>query len=203
MEHILHIEHENFAPIGSSAGIGRATALLLAKQGARLTIHGRSAGKLQDVADEVEKLSGHKPVSVIGNIEDQAVRNEIVEETLRTFGTIHGLVNNAGYATAGCWQVATLADMQLMMDIHVLAPFDLCQRCLPQLIDNKGNIVMVSSMAGSRGVSMKRIMNRYSFRSSGVLCGDLPWECWSCYDSRHMLHFQDLQIHRFQTSSLM
>ena len=144
---------------GSSAGFGRETALLLAKQGARLTIHGRCADKLQEVADAVEKLSGHNPVSVLGNIEDQAVRTEMVDKTVERFGRIDGLVNNAGWAVCGGWEETSLDDMQTMYNIHVLGPYDLCRRCLPQLIKTKGAIVNVSSIAGLRGVR-QRVVRR-------------------------------------------
>lgn len=137
---------------GSSAGIGKALVLLLAKEGARLLVHGRRPDRVSVVADEVEKLSGHRPAAVFGNIQDPQVRAEIVEATLKRFGTIDGLVNGAGWATSGGWENEDLDAMQYMLDVHVLAPYDLCRKTLRYIIENKGSIVMVSSIAAMRAV---------------------------------------------------
>ncbi|OQR71223.1 3-oxoacyl-[acyl-carrier-protein] reductase FabG-like [Tropilaelaps mercedesae] len=139
---------------GSSAGIGRSTAILMASRGAKLTIHGRMQDKLDEVAAEIEKTSGCRPFSVLGNIEDVSVREQLINGTLANFGRIDVLVNNAGWAKFGTIEKIDAADIRAMMEVHVVAPFDLCKRALTELVKNKGNIIMVSSIAGMRGEPM-------------------------------------------------
>ena len=116
-------------------------------------MHGRRPDKLEEIAREVAELSGHAPATVLGDIQDPAVRSRIFRTTLKTFFTIDGLVNNAGWASVGGWENENLEAMQHMLDIHVLGPYDLCRKALPYIIKNKGSIVMVSSIASMRAVS--------------------------------------------------
>ncbi|XP_022662883.1 uncharacterized protein LOC111251014 [Varroa destructor] len=136
---------------GSTAGIGKATALLLASRGAKLTIHGRRQNRLDELVAEIENTSGHKPFSVIGNIEHESVRQQLVSGTVAKFGQIDILINNAGWAKIGNLEEIGSAAVRTMLEVHVLAPFELCKKALPSLSASKGNIVMVSSTLGLRG----------------------------------------------------
>jgi len=138
---------------GSSSGIGEATALLMADRGAELTIHGRRQDKLQEVANKIEEISGKKPLMVLGDITSEEVQKELIEGTIARFSRIDVLVNNAGMMKVGGWQDINAEDMKEMLDMHVVAPYMLSRMAIPQLILNKGSIVMVSSIAGIRGVS--------------------------------------------------
>jgi len=136
---------------GGSSGIGKATAIMFAKCGAKVTIHGRRLDKLQEVAAECEKLSGHPAVIVQGSIEDESVRKHIVDDTVSKFGQIDVLVNNAGYGNVGGWENSDVENMRNMLECHVVAPFDLCRQAMPHLINTKGAIVNISSVAGLSG----------------------------------------------------
>jgi len=87
---------------------------------------------------------------VCGNIEDEGVRAEMVEKTVERHGRIDILVNNAGYVLPGTYDCPA-SDMQSMFDCHILAPWDLSKKSMPYLLETKGSIVMVSSIAGIRG----------------------------------------------------
>jgi len=136
---------------GSSAGIGEATAVLFAKRGAKVTIHGRRADKLAEVGAEIEKISGNKANEVVGNIEDEAVQKLLIQSTLEAFGRIDVVINNAGYGKVGGWEEIGLTEMREMLEIHVCAPYNISKLAMPELIKNKGNVVMISSIGGMRG----------------------------------------------------
>ena len=76
--------------------------------------------------------------------------DRIVTETVETFGQIDVLVNSAGIIKSGTIENTTLDDWDKMMNINVRSVFNLTQRCVPHLIATKGNIVNVSSVAGTR-----------------------------------------------------
>jgi len=136
---------------GSSAGIGKATAIMLASRGALVTLHGRRTDRLDEVAAQIKQKYSTECVMVCGNIEDESVRSQLVEKTLAKHGKIDILVNNAGYVITGSYE-CSMKDIQDMFDCHVLAPFDLSQKCMPHLLETKGSIIMNSSIAGIRGV---------------------------------------------------
>jgi len=138
---------------GSSAGIGRSTALLFAQRGALVTIHGRRQEKLDEVAEEILTTSGRKPVIVCGDIEDSNVRKQLIDLTVEQHGRIDVLVNNAGYVTPGGW-AAPVDSLRQMFECHCVAPFELCQLSMPYLLKTKGSVVMVSSVAGLKAMAM-------------------------------------------------
>ncbi|ULT87830.1 hypothetical protein L3Y34_007186 [Caenorhabditis briggsae] len=87
---------------GSSSGIGRATAVLLAQQGAKVTVTGRNAEKLRDTVNQILSNGGKSEDinQVIGDLTDSECQGELVKSTLERFGRIDILVNNAGAAFA-------------------------------------------------------------------------------------------------------
>lgn len=92
-----------------------------------------------------------QPFSVLGNIEEDSVRQRLISGTHSQYGRIDVLVNNAGWLKVGTLEETEAADLRTMLEVHVIAPFDLCKRALTALTESKGNIVMVSSVAGLRG----------------------------------------------------
>ncbi len=134
---------------GASSGIGRATALLFANRGATVIGVGRSEKELSAVTKSVESKKGSiKPhladVSEISQIE------RIVTETIDNHGQIDVLVNAAGIIKNGNIQTTTLDDWDKMLHINLRSVFALSQKCVPYLSETKGNIVNVSSVAGTR-----------------------------------------------------
>lgn len=81
---------------GASSGIGRGTALALAKEGVRVAIQGRDTGRLKVVAKEIVDAGGAEPVIVIGELLDEDAGTRIVGEAIAGLGTLGILVNNAG-----------------------------------------------------------------------------------------------------------
>ncbi|MFZ4730494.1 MAG: SDR family NAD(P)-dependent oxidoreductase, partial [Pseudanabaena sp.] len=85
---------------GASAGIGAATAIALAEEGAYVAIAARRADKLNEVAQKIE-ASGGKVLQVITDVTDEAQVQNLIAKTKETFGRIDILVNNAGIAIVG------------------------------------------------------------------------------------------------------
>ncbi|OQR72847.1 3-oxoacyl-[acyl-carrier-protein] reductase FabG-like [Tropilaelaps mercedesae] len=137
----------------------------MAARGAKITLHGRRADKLAEVAAEIENISGNKSPIVVGDIEDSEVRTELISQTVETFGKIDILVNNAGWMKIAGLEDTSLQDMRTMLEIHIVGPFELCKLAAPELEKTKGNIVNISSIAGARGFSF---LLAYSAAKSGM-----------------------------------
>ncbi|MEO1914324.1 MAG: SDR family NAD(P)-dependent oxidoreductase, partial [Myxococcales bacterium] len=134
---------------GATSGIGRATALALASEGAKITLASRRAGALESVQQEV-RAAGGDAVVVAADIKDAKAREGIVTETIAAFGAIDLLVNSAGVIESGTVETTTLPDWSAMFELNVTAVFHLMQLCTPALKERRGSIVNVSSVTGIR-----------------------------------------------------
>ncbi|MCP4540321.1 MAG: glucose 1-dehydrogenase [Chloroflexi bacterium] len=134
---------------GASSGIGRATALKFAAEGAKTALVARSNDKLAAVLDEIATTGG-KAKAIIADVTQEADTECIVRETVVAFGGIDVLVNAAGIIASGTIENTTLPDWDYMMNVNVRAPFYLIQCALPYLVERKGNVVNVSSVTGPR-----------------------------------------------------
>jgi NAD(P)-dependent dehydrogenase (short-subunit alcohol dehydrogenase family) len=133
---------------GASSGIGRATALGLARGGASVGIVGRDRKELDEVARE---MGGERNTRVIAaDLSTEEGCRAAVERTVEAFGGLDVLVNSAGIIATGTIETTTFADWRRMMDINLDSTFRLMQLALPHLEKRKGNIVNVSSVNGIR-----------------------------------------------------
>lgn len=74
-------------------GTGACTAISFARHGAKLAITGRKSDNLQKVATEIEKVSGTKPLQIVGDLEDQEFTKSLIEQVVAFYGKLDVLVN--------------------------------------------------------------------------------------------------------------
>lgn len=134
---------------GASSGIGRATALRLAREGALVVAVGRNQGELGALRDEARQIDGQiKPH--LADVTEMSHIDRLVTETLEFYGRIDILINAAGIIKNGSIENTTLDEWDKMMNINLRSMFYLMQKCIPHLVATKGNIVNVSSVTGTR-----------------------------------------------------
>ena len=134
---------------GASSGIGRAAALLFAENGAKVVAVGRNEKELNSLRDEAQGCSGTIKIQFADVLEETQVE-KTVTNTIEAFGQIDVLVNAAGIIMNGSIETTTLDDWDKMMNINLRSVFSISQKCVPHLEKTKGNIVNVSSVAGTR-----------------------------------------------------
>ena len=115
---------------GGGSGIGRETAVALARAGAHLAVSDWDAVGL-DSATELIREVGHDPVAVTGDISDPDVVDRLVRETILAFGGVDGLVSNAGVAVAGHLVDLALEDWERSLAVNATSHFLLVRRILP------------------------------------------------------------------------
>src|SRR2546425_3305421 len=136
---------------GGGRGIGRATALELARMGATIVVAEFDTANAQRTADEVAKL-GRPSLAVATDVTRRADLDAMVRRTLERFGRIDVLVNNAGMYRAAANLDVTEEHWDAIMDINAKAVFFATQAVLPVMIAQKrGAIVSLASMAGKIG----------------------------------------------------
>jgi 3-oxoacyl-[acyl-carrier protein] reductase len=143
---------------GSARGIGRATAELLAEQGARVLINDLDGDVAEQAASEI---SGETAVFG-GDLTQPGVPDQLVQRAVDEFGALDIIVNNAGYTWDGVAHRMTDEQFQAMLDIHTVVPFRIIRAAAPYFRDpakqerEEGRevfrkIVNVSSVSGTMG----------------------------------------------------
>src|ERR1044071_9508340 len=131
---------------GASSGIGADAARHLAQLGAKVSIVGRNEERLKEVAKEIKKCGCVEPLPIVADITKDAER--IVSETVKHFGQLDVLINNAAFAISDNAADANLSEFDRLFDTNVRAVINLTKLCVPHLEKTKGNVVNVSSGAG-------------------------------------------------------
>src|SRR5699024_6091828 len=81
---------------GSSGGIGGAISIQFAKHGAKVVITGHEAGDVAKMVDQIEKITGKRPLALVGDLAQDSFAEKLVRDTVAEYGRIDVLVNNAG-----------------------------------------------------------------------------------------------------------
>lgn len=137
---------------GSGRGIGRAIALLFAKEGADVVVTDIDEDNCNDVKGEVEKL-GRKALAIKCDIGTRVEVEKLVAETIEEFGKIDILVNNAGISIDAYLTKLTDEDWDEVMRVDLYGPFVAMQECIKHMMKaNSGTIVNISSVAAIKGV---------------------------------------------------
>ncbi|MDX3325752.1 MULTISPECIES: SDR family NAD(P)-dependent oxidoreductase [Streptomyces] len=137
---------------GAGSGIGRATALLFAEEGARIVIADVDDAAARAVAEEVQRAGG-TAVTVIGDLREQTVVDRVAATAVEEFGGIDVLVNNAGIMDSMSAAADTGDDeWDRVIGINLTAPFRLTRAALPHMLAaGKGAVVFTASEASLRG----------------------------------------------------
>ena len=136
---------------GAGRGIGRATAIAFAGEGADIVLAARTETEIETVAKEIEQL-GRKALPVKTDVQYKSDVEAMVTQTLETFGKVDILVNNAGVAIHNPIEKIREEDWDLTMVVNLKGVFLCTQAVLSHMYDqNYGHIVNVSSVSGKYG----------------------------------------------------
>ncbi len=136
---------------GGGRGIGRATALALAREGAAVAVAARSAAELEETVRLVHDQGG-SALAVPTDVRQADQVRAMVEKTVDAFGPVDILVNNAGVARFAPVLEATEEDWRLMFEVNLLGAMLCTKAVLPSMIERRrGWIINISSSAGIKG----------------------------------------------------
>src|SRR4051812_35487956 len=137
---------------GASAGIGRATAVRLARDGAAVAICARRADRLEDTANEIRQAGG-TPLVTVADVTDDAGMQAFVEETVKRFGRLDAMLCNAGYGIYGSIDQIPPEEMQRVMDVNYLGTYHAARAAMTVFRrQQRGHLLIVSSVVGKRGI---------------------------------------------------
>jgi short-subunit dehydrogenase len=152
---------------GASSGIGKASALSLAAEGAQVVITARRQERLEAVAAEIAAI-GSKASIVAGDANDENTAKRCVETALREAGSIDILINNTGMGNYKNLVDTSLEEYDQLMNTNMRTTFIFTRQVVPQMLSQKrGTILMISSMAGLYGFPNQAVYCATKFAQVG------------------------------------
>ncbi len=133
---------------GAGRGIGRAIALALAREGARVTVVARTAPELDALVEEIEDVGG-RGLAFAGDLRNASVCTDAVTAAVEHFDGLNVLVNNAGIGVFANVVETTDEQWDAVIATNLTAVFRLTRAALPHLVRHGGHVFMISSLAGS------------------------------------------------------
>ena len=135
---------------GASSGIGLASARLFASLGARLSLAARSIDRLE--AEAASLASSGDILCVRTDVSREEDCRNLIEKTVERFGRIDILVNNAGVSMRAMFRDLDLGVIKTLMDVNFWGTVYCTKYALPYLLESKGSVVGVISIAGYAGL---------------------------------------------------
>lgn len=152
---------------GASRGIGRATALTLARAGAGVVVTARTEPELVDLVERVQRFGG-EALAVPADLTRAEDVNRLKVAALDRFGQVDVLVNNAGVGKYGPLSTLSAADYDWMMNTNMRSSFLCTAAFMPEMLDRKqGWIVFVASVAGLKGLPHESVYCATKFAQIG------------------------------------
>ncbi len=151
---------------GAGKGIGRSTAIELAKEGVNIGLIARTETDLKAVASELEAFDVQVAYAT-ADVSSMEEVNAAVEHLHTKLGATDILINNAGIGKFGSFLELDPAEWKQIIDVNLMGVYYITRAVLPQLIEkNGGDIINISSTAGQKGAP---VTSAYSASKFGVL----------------------------------
>lgn len=157
---------------GGNSGIGKATALLFAKEGAKVVITARREKQLQKVSEEILTMGGNV-LAVASDISNPAECTKVVNETLEKFGKLDILVNNAGILDHGTAAIDSVKDEDInaVIDINAKGTIYFTREVAKVMAEQKSGAIVNTASVASKGAVIALTKNvALRMASIGVRC---------------------------------
>ena len=159
---------------GASSGIGLASARKFASLGAKVILAARSVDKLEEISNELnEKFNSQSSTAKVLCVKTDVTKEEdcknLIEQTVKYFGKIDILINNAGISMRAVFKDMDLKVMKSLMDTNFWGTVYCTKYALPYLLESKGSVVGVISTAGYVGLPARTAYSASKFAVRGFL----------------------------------
>jgi NADP-dependent 3-hydroxy acid dehydrogenase YdfG len=153
---------------GASAGIGRATALRLARDGASVVACARRLDRLEQLGAEIEAAGG-QALPIVADVTREADMQDLVARAVERFGRLDVMMCNAGFAVYGAIDDITPDQMRRLVDINYFGTYNATRAALPVFRrQGAGHLLIVSSIVGKRGVPFMGAYSATKFAQVGL-----------------------------------
>jgi NAD(P)-dependent dehydrogenase (short-subunit alcohol dehydrogenase family) len=133
---------------GSTTGIGKAIAKRCVNEGAKVMVHGLELEWAHEVLEEIGKENGSIYIEDLSN---EGACERLVESTVKTFGKIDAVVNNAAKVVSSNISTTDLDFLEIVFNVNTFSPFMLIKHALPYLTSSKGVVLNIGSVNAYSG----------------------------------------------------
>ena len=156
----------------SSKGLGRAIALGLAREGARLTICARRENELEETAREIRGETSAEVLAIPADVSKTGDIHKVVSGTLDKYSTVDILVNNAGGPPVGGFLDFSLEDWHKAVELNLFSTVTFSREVLPLMKENNwGRIINITSVATGLAKSLSKEFARYNITVNNICPG--------------------------------
>lgn len=153
---------------GAASGIGKALAAECARRGAKLSLADRNREQLDAVCNQLREGGADVALSVV-DVTREADCQRFTAETLKAFGRIDVLINNAGISMRALFEEVDLEVLRRVMDVNFWGAVYCTKYTLPELLKTRGSVAGVSSIAGYKGLPGRTGYSASKFALQGFL----------------------------------
>jgi len=137
----------------ASGGLGKATAMELATEGARVVINARNEEHLRNAAVEIQSKTGSEVMAIAGDVTRDGLVHHLVSETKTRFGSVDIVVANAGGPPAGFFDDFGAQHYRDAVELNLISTINLCREAVPHMRERGwGRIVAITSIAAKQPV---------------------------------------------------
>lgn len=151
---------------GGTSGIGKALTIAFLQAGAKVAVCGRKQDTLQALQQE---LSSPALYTHVADVSVEADCKSFIEHSIERFGKIDILVNNAGISMRAMFRDADVSVLKQLMDINFWGTVYCTKYALPSILETKGTVIGISSIAGYRGLPARTGYSASKFAMQGFL----------------------------------
>jgi len=154
---------------GASSGIGKSLSFLLAEKNYNLVLAARRTQQLELLRQQIENKYQVKVFCVTTDVSKENDCQNLIEQSIQHFNRIDLLINNAGVSMRALFGKLDMSVFHTVMDINFYGTVYCTKYALPYLLDSKGSVVGVISVAGFRGLPGRTAYSASKFAVSGFL----------------------------------
>jgi NAD(P)-dependent dehydrogenase (short-subunit alcohol dehydrogenase family) len=153
---------------GAGRGVGRATALRFAREGARVVLFSRTAAHLAEVVTQIEQ-EGYSTLSIVGDVSREDDVQALFRQVMETYGRVDTLINCAGIVAVRPFVEMDAATWDAVINVNLRGTFLCCREAFRIMVAQlSGVIVNISSLSGVKGVEKFPGLSAYNVSKSGV-----------------------------------
>ena len=147
----MRLENKSVIVTGSGRGIGEYIAKRLAREGANVIVTGRTARDIENVSTEINDAGG-RSIYIKGDVTIENDVKEVIHKTIKEFGEVDMLVNNAGKGLKKYIWETGVEEFEEIIDVNVKGTFLYMKNIIPEMENSTGLIINISSGAGKEGI---------------------------------------------------
>ncbi len=149
----MKLQNKSVIVTGSGRGIGEYIAKKLAREGGNIVLTGRTTKDIEKVSKDINDAGG-RAIFIRGDVTREEDVKTVIHETIKEFGKVDVLVNNAGIGLKKYIWETGVKEFEEVMDVNVKGIFLYMKHIIPELDLNGGLIINISSGAGKEGIPM-------------------------------------------------